>query len=40
MIEIKFYSEVCCDTCHDVIHNHMHCPAMFKTMVKQFVLPK
>lgn len=27
MIEIEFYSEICCDTCYDVIHNHMHCPA-------------
>ena len=24
--EVEFYSEVCCDFCNEIIHNHFTCP--------------
>ena len=24
--EVKFYGEMCCDFCNDIIHNHFTCP--------------
>lgn len=24
--ELDIYSEICCEYCNDVIHNHFHCP--------------
>lgn len=24
--ELDIYSEICCDYCNDIIHNHFHCP--------------
>lgn len=26
-MKIKFYPEVCCEICEEIIHNHMDCPA-------------
>jgi C4-type Zn-finger protein len=25
-MKIEIYSEICCEECNDVIHNHMTCP--------------
>ena len=25
-IKVDYYSETCCDSCGDVIHNHFDCP--------------
>jgi transposase-like protein len=25
-VKTEFYAEICCDICHDVIHNHFNCP--------------
>lgn len=25
-MKIKFYPEICCEICNEVIHNHMNCP--------------
>ena len=24
--EVKFYSEICCEHCNEIIHNHFECP--------------
>lgn len=26
VVELEVYSELCCDLCNDVIHNHIDCP--------------
>ena len=26
-MKIKFYSEICCEECNSIIHNHFDCPA-------------
>lgn len=29
-VKVKYYSELCCDLCNDIIHNHFDCPACNK----------
>jgi len=26
MIKVNLYTEICCDTCNEVIHSHFDCP--------------
>lgn len=26
IIDLEIYSEICCDMCNDIIHNHLNCP--------------
>ena len=27
---VEYYSEICCDICNDIIHNHFDCPICHK----------
>lgn len=29
-MKVQYYSELCCDLCNDVIHNHFDCPVCKK----------
>ncbi len=29
-MKIKFYPEICCDYCDEIIHNHFDCPSCDK----------
>ncbi len=30
IIKLKIYSEICCDECNEVVHNHIDCPTCSK----------
>ena len=30
--KLNVYSEICCDMCHDIVHNHFDCPVCSKTV--------
>jgi hypothetical protein len=31
IVNLEVYSEICCDSCNEIIHNHISCPVCKKT---------